>query len=58
MVIANSSEHKINWSVGQGQERGEFGGQKALKSIGNMLFMRGDGIYEKEQSQIDQQVFG
>lgn len=44
MLISNSSEHKINWNVKA--ERGEFGGKKALFSIGSMLFLRGDGVYE------------
>lgn len=54
MLIANSSEHKINWSVGSNQSRGGFGGKLPLKSIGNMLFIRGDGVYEEEQIKLDQ----
>lgn len=53
MLIANSSEHKINWNVNSENSRGKHGGQIALKSIGTMLFMRGDGIYDKEQAYLD-----
>ena len=45
MQISNSKEYKINWNVRLDQKRGDFGGQKLLRSIGNMVFMRGDGVY-------------
>lgn len=59
MLIANNSEHQINWSVKLGDSsRGGFGGQKPLKSIGNMLFMRGDGVFDKQNMSYDQRLFG
>ena len=58
MSIANNSEHQINWNVKLAANRGEYGGQSALKSIGNMLFMRGDGVYEKQYAMLDEEVLG
>jgi len=60
MLITNSSEHKINWNVkiNSGPSKGAYGGMRPLKSIGNMLFLRGDGIYEKEQARFDEEIFG
>lgn len=47
MIISNSSEHKINWNVKP--DRGTFGAQRPLISIGSMLFLRGDGVYEYKE---------
>jgi len=59
MLIANNSEHQINWSVKLNNDnRGAHGGQVALKSIGNMLFLRGDGIYDKQLNRLDAHAFG
>ena len=58
MLIANSSEHQINWNVKLNAAKKSHGGQDALKSIGNMVFLRGDGVYDKQMATLDQQVFG
>lgn len=52
MTIANSSEHQINWNVKLNTKK-FHGGQNALVSLGNMLFLRGDGVYDKQQQNID-----
>jgi len=58
MLITNNSEHKINWSVKLDtglHVRGGHGGQKLLKSIGNIVFLRGDSIYD--QGNLAERVF-
>ena len=60
ILISNSSEHRINWNVklGAKNNNGEFGGQKLLKTIGNMVFLRGDAIYESQNKDVADRLFG
>jgi len=65
MLITNSGEHRINWAVNLGeaasskqQIKGQFGGQTPLKSIGSMVFTRGDQVYSKENLGLDELIFG
>jgi hypothetical protein len=52
MVITNSNENKINWNVKVENKGGKF-----IKAIGNLVFIRGDKIYE-ERSSFEDEYFG
>jgi len=47
MVITNSSEHKINWNV---KIENPNPAHRYNKSIANMVFLRGDKIFEERKS--------
>lgn len=49
MMVTGCSEHRINWSVKIG-EKGHGFSQEAFKSIGTLVFQRGDDVYSKEES--------
>jgi hypothetical protein len=44
MIATNSSESKVNWNtkVGNPSHRGRM-----IKSLANMVFLRGDGVFDK-----------
>ena len=47
MVITNSSENKINWNV---KIENPNPAHRYNKSIANMVFLRGDKIFEERKS--------
>ena len=49
MIVTGCSEHRINWTVKIG-EKGHGFGQSAHRSIGSLVFQRGDDVYSKEES--------
>ena len=59
MLVTNSPEYRINWGVNldgtysKQQIKGDYGGQKPLKSIGNMVFCRGEKVYDKSNIGLD-----
>lgn len=55
MMITNSSEHRINWSL-KLENPSTFERQSLVKSIGNMLFLRGDQVFK--QAKMAESVFG
>jgi len=40
MAIANTGEHRLNWSVKLHKR------DRVVKSVANLLFARGDEVYE------------
>ena len=49
MVCTNSGEHKVNWNTKLADPSHRH---RLIKSVGNMVFLRGDGAYD-EQKEID-----
>ncbi len=52
MVITNGNEHKINWNVSA-----ESNHQKFIKSVANLVVMRGEKIYD-ERPTLEKEYFG
>ena len=52
MLITNSSEQLINWNISA-----ESHFPKIVKSISNLLVLRGDKIYD-EKATLEQEIFG
>ena len=52
MLITNSSEQLINWNISA-----ESHYPKIVKSISNLLVLRGDKIYD-EKATLEQEIFG
>ena len=50
MVATNSGEHKVNWNTKIGDPNHRH---RIVKSMGNMVFLRGDGVYDN-QDEIDE----
>jgi len=44
MVITNGQEHRINWTIKA--ENPQTHGPKFIKSLGNMIYMRGDKVFD------------
>lgn len=54
ILITNSSENKINWNV---KIDNPLPNQKWIKSLGNILYIRGDKVYELDRT-FEQEYFG
>ena len=50
MVATNSGEHKVNWNTNVLDPTHRH---RVVKSLGNMVFLRGDSVYD-QQDQLDQ----
>ena len=48
MILTNSSESKVNWTLKLGSSAMR---RKLIKSVGNLLFIRGDGVYDETTRQ-------
>ena len=46
MSCTNSGEHKVNWNtkINDPSHR-----HRLIKSVGNMVFLRGDGVYDENE---------
>jgi hypothetical protein len=44
MILTNSSESKVNWNLKVGSPAMR---PKMIKSLGNLLYLRGDGVFDK-----------
>ena len=44
MLLTNSSENKVNWTLKVGSPAIR---PKLIKSVGNLVYLRGDGVFDK-----------
>lgn len=54
MVATNSGEHKVNWNTNLAEKAHRH---RLVKSVSNMVFLRGDGVYH-DIDEIDDIFFG
>ena len=49
MIATNSGEHRVNWNTNLADPGHRH---RLVKSVSNMVFLRGDGVYE-DMAEID-----
>jgi hypothetical protein len=56
MILTDSSESKVNWTLKLGSPPMR---QRMIKSVANLLFLRGDGVYDLNAESLfaDEEVY-
>ncbi len=50
MLLTNSTENKVNWALQVGSPSFR---PKLIKSVGNLVYLRGDGVFDKATEACD-----